>query len=263
MVSIGQLVGMVLAIVVPVMIAVVLFLHVKKELKVQGLPFTACYGILGYLWEAWIYVMAYGWVGAMIMQNTWFDAGFGVIVKQMIIAVVYALLATGGLCWAVYLSNMREPLIERGPAVGIGFGLSYAVWNYVLVYGAPLIIGFRMRFGGYEADAETLNKVLSLPVENMYLFILDTVVFGLIVTATTLLMSHYQQNGRPLYMFLIPFVSQFMIKFLDTLLPTIMPDLVSSIIYHVLTGTAALWSLWMVLKYLKTRQINRLLKSTQ
>ncbi|MBO4396788.1 MAG: hypothetical protein J5819_10650 [Eubacterium sp.] len=263
MVSVGQLVGMILAIVVPVMIQIVLFLHAKKELKVKGLPVAACYGLLGYLWEAWIYVMAYGWVGAMMMQNTWFDSGFGIVVKQMIIALVYALLTTGGLCWAVYLSNMREPLVERGPAVGIGFGLSYAVWNYVLVYGAPLIIGFRMRFGGYEGTQEMQDKVLSLSVENMYLFILDTVIFSLIVMATTLLMSNHQQNGRPLYMFLIPFVSQFMIKFLDTLLPTLMPEIVSSVIYHVLMGTAALWSLWVVLNYLKTRKINHLLKSTQ
>ncbi len=263
MVSMGQLVGMVLAIVVPVMLLIVLFLHVKKELKVKGLPFSACYGILGYLWEAWIYVMAYGWVGAMMMQYSWFDSDFGIIVKQMIIAIVYALLATGGLCWAVYLSNMREPLEERGAAVGIGFGLSYTVWNYVLVYGAPLIIGFRMRFGGYEGTQEVQDKILSLSVENMYLFILDTVILSLILMATTLLMSHYQLNGRPLYMFLIPFVSQFMIKFLDTLLPTLMPDLVSSIIYHLLIGTAALWSLWMVLNYLKTRKINRLPGSTQ
>ena len=70
------------------------------------------------------------------------------------------------------------------------------------------------------------DKVLSLSVENMYLFILDTVIFSLIVMATTLLMSNHQQNGRPLYMFLIPFVSQFLIKFLDTLLPTLMPEIV-------------------------------------
>ena len=255
MVSNGQLIGMILAIVVPVMTGILLFVHIRKELKVKGLLFTACYGIVGYIWQAWIYVMVYGWVGAMMMQNPWFEAGIGDIVKQMIIAACYALMAAAGLYWAVYLANMREARVERGITVGLGFGLAYSVWNYFLVYGAPLIIGFSMRFGTYEGPEETKQRVLGLPAGNMYLFLLECILFMLILTATTLVMGQYHQQVRRLRMFGVVFLSQFLIKFFNSFLPTILPDAVSLVVYHILLGTAALYSFWIVMKYLKTGQV--------
>ena len=258
MISIGQMIGMILAIVIPVMTGIILFLHIRKELKVKGLLFTACYGIVGYIWQAWIYVMVYGWVGAMIMQSSWFETGIGDVVKQMIIAACYALLTAGGLYWAVYLANMRESRVERGISVGLGFGLAYSVWNYMLVYGAPLIIGFQLWFGSYAGSEETKQRVLGLSTGNMYLFLLECILFMLILTATTLVMGQYHQQVSRLKMFGIAFISQFLIKFLNTLLPTILPDAVSMVVYHVLMISAALYSLWIIMSYLKTKQVNYL-----
>ena len=255
MVSVGQMVGLILAIVVPMMVGIILFLHIKKETKVKGLVFTMLYGVAGYLWEAWIYVMAYGWVGAMMMSNTWFETAFGSVVGQMLIALVYALLTAGGLYWAIYLSNMHEINEKRGTAVGLGFGMAYTVWNYVLIYGTPLIVSFQMRFGTFAGDSETEQKVIGLSVENMYLFIIDTVIFILIMVGTTLVMSHYFISGKKLMMFAVPLTSQFLIKFLNGFLPTIMPDVASAVIYNVAMGVVAVYCLWMLFGYLKSSKV--------
>ncbi|MBO6108476.1 MAG: hypothetical protein J6P16_03620 [Eubacterium sp.] len=256
MVTIGQLTGMLLAVIIPVMTGIILFLHMNRELNVKGLLLTAGYGVAGYIWEAWIYVMAYGWVGAVIMQYRFFDDGFGSVLKQLIIAVVYALLTALGLVWAVYLSNMRERRMERGIPVGVGFGMAYSVWNYVLVYGAPLVIGFQMKFGVFGGSEETREKVLGLSTRNMYLFTLDNIIFILILLGTTLLMSKVHAEGRRGLMFMIPFISQFLIKFLNTWLPSVMPEVISVVLYHLLTGSAALWSLWIWLDFLKKKKVD-------
>ncbi len=255
MISNGQMVGMILAIVVPIMIGIVVFLHIKKELKVKGLFFTACYGAVGYLWEAWIYAMAYNWLSAWMIQEDWFLTGFGDIVRQVIVSLMYAVFVAGGLYWAVFLANMRESDVRRGTTVGLGFGVCYTVWNYVLVYGAPIIYGFQMKFGGFSESEEIKQKVLGLQVENMYLFALDTVLFTLILIGTTLVMGYYHQHGNKGRMFLIVFVSQFVIKFFNTLFPTLLPDMVSTVIYHALMSVAAVYSMWILLTYLKTGKV--------
>ena len=255
MISNGQMVGMILAIVVPIMIGIVVFLHIKKELKVKGLFFTACYGAVGYLWEAWIYAMAYNWLSAWMIQEDWFLTGFGDIVRQVIVSLMYAVFVAGGLYWAVFLANMRESDVRRGTTVGLGFGVCYTVWNYVLVYGAPIIYGFQMKFGGFSESDEIKQKVLGLQVENMYLFALDTVLFTLILIGTTLVMGYYHQHGNKGRMFLVVFVSQFVIKFFNTLFPTLLPDMVSTVIYHALMSVAAVYSMWILLTYLKTGKV--------
>ena len=255
MISNGQMVGMILAIVVPIMIGIVVFLHIKKELKVKGLFFTACYGAVGYLWEAWIYAMAYNWLSAWMIQEDWFLTGFGDIVRQVIVSLMYAVFVAGGLYWAVFLANMRESDVRRGTTVGLGFGVCYTVWNYVLVYGAPIIYGFQMKFGGFSESEEIKQKVLGLQVENMYLFALDTVLFTLILIGTTLVMGYYHQHGNKGRMFLIVFVSQFVIKFFNTLFPTLLPDMVSTVLYHALMSVAAVYSMWILLTYLKTGKV--------
>lgn len=255
MISNGQMVGMILAIVVPIMIGIVVFLHIKKELKVKGLFFTACYGAVGYLWEAWIYAMAYNWLSAWMIQEDWFLTGFGDIVRQVIVSLMYAVFVAGGLYWAVFLANMRESDVRRGTTVGLGFGVCYTAWNYVLVYGAPIIYGFQMKFGGFSESEEIKQKVLGLQVENMYLFALDTVLFTLILIGTTLVMGYYHQHGNKGRMFLIVFVSQFVIKFFNTLFPTLLPDMVSTVLYHALMSVAAVYSMWILLTYLKTGKV--------
>lgn len=255
MISNGQMVGMILAIVVPIMIGIVVFLHIKKELKVKGLFFTACYGAVGYLWEAWIYAMAYNWLSAWMIQEDWFLTGFGDIVRQILVSLMYAVFVAGGLYWAVFLANMRESDVRRGTTVGLGFGVCYTVWNYVLVYGAPIIYGFQMKFGGFSESDEIKQKVLGLQVENMYLFALDTVLFTLILIGTTLVMGYYHQHGNKGRMFLVVFVSQFVIKFFNTLFPTLLPDMVSTVIYHALMSVAAVYSMWILLTYLKTGKV--------
>ncbi len=255
MISNGQMVGMILAIVVPIMIGIVVFLHIKKELKVKGLFFTACYGAVGYLWEAWIYAMAYNWLSAWMIQEDWFLTGFGDIVRQVIVSLMYAVFVAGGLYWAVFLANMRESDVRRGTTVGLGFGVCYTVWNYILVYGAPIIYGFQMKFGGFSESEEIKQKVLGLQVENMYLFALDTVLFTLILIGTTLVMGYYHQHGNKGRMFLIVFVSQFVIKFFNTLFPTLLPDMVSTVLYHALMSVAAVYSMWILLTYLKTGKV--------
>ena len=226
--------------------------YVKKELKVKGLIFTACYGAVGYLWETWIYVMVYGWIGAMIMQNPWFDMAIGQVVKGILFATAYSFLVAASLLWALYLSNMREINIKRGTTIGLGFGLAYSIWNYVLVYGAPLIIGFQMKFGIFSGDTETAQRVTGLAVENMYLLTLDHVIFIVILVGTTLIMAHFFQNGEKLKCFLVPFVSQFVIYFFNILFPLLMPDVLSAVIYHMFTSAIAIYALWVLLGFLKT-----------
>ena len=255
MISNGQMVGLILAIVVPIMIGIVVFLHIKKELKVKGLFFTACYGAVGYLWEAWIYAMAYNWLSAWMIQEPWFLSGIGDVVRQILVSLLYAVFVAGGLYWAVFLANMRESDTRRGTTVGLGFGICYTVWNYCLVYGAPLIYGFQMKFGIFDESEEIKQKVLGLPVENMYLFALDTVLFSLILIGTTLVMGYYHQHGKKGRMFIVVFVSQFFIKFFNTLFPTLLPDMVSTVLYHCLMSALAIYSMWILLTYLKTGRV--------
>ena len=195
MISMGQLVGLLLAIILPVTVVVVLFLHTKKELKCKGLFVALCYGVVGYLWAAFIYALMRGMVANMMSQIPMFQEGAGQVVGITIISALFGLMMAAGLCWAMYLVNAREFRFEHGATVGLGFSFSYVVLTYALTFGPYLIDGFQIRFGTFSGTEETRQKVVSLMVENLYLAILDMVIVVLVFSAITVVMSHYQQCG--------------------------------------------------------------------
>ena len=256
MVSIGQLFGMIFAIVIPVTVAVILFLQIKKKTEKKGLFTTSIYGALGFCWQTMLYFVVYGFVGGALSQVEFFGSGFGKVVFQFITALLYALFTMLGLYWAIYLANMRIRGFDRGITIGLGYGIAYTVWGYIFTYGIPLYYGICMKYGIREVDEDVKQKVQGLAVENMYLFILDMVLYILIVTGITLLMSHYYVTKENRGMTaLIPLCVQFVISFLNTLLPYLLPDVVSSVLYHVAMTAAAVYAMWMLSHYLNTGRL--------
>ena len=203
-----------------------------------------------------IYFIVYGFVSAALSGVDFFEAGFGNVVYQIISALIYAGFTVLGLYWAMYLVNMRERAFTRGIAIGLGYGFMYTAWSYAFTYGIPLYYGILMRFGIGDVSDDVKQRVTALDVENMYLFIIDTILYSIIITGVTLIMSHYYvtKENRGMTMF-IPLCVQFFISFLNSLLPFLLPDILSSVIYHMVMVGAAVYALYTLLGFLKTGRL--------
>ncbi|MCR4605542.1 MAG: hypothetical protein K5639_06030 [Eubacterium sp.] len=257
MVTTGQIVGMALAAIIPVGLIIMLEVAIHKNIKKKGLFSCFVYGMLGYCWQIMIYAFVNGWLGSVMAQCDWFKAGFGHIVYMMINAIVYALFVMMAAVWCIYLANMRVRDFDRGVPIGVGYGAAYVFWSYLLTYGAAFVYSIQMKAGSFSGSAELKEKLLALSVENMYLFIADMIIFLLIMTGTMVLVSHFFTKGQRIKMILVPIISQYVIHFLDAFLPYMLKDndVLSSVILHIVTGTMAVYSLWLVYGYLKSGRL--------
>ncbi len=258
MVTTGQILGMILAIVIPMAAVVVLQRQIMKKLKKKGIFTCFVYGMLGYCWQMILYAFVHSWVVGFLGQYDFFKAGFGYILAMMINAIVYAFFVVLATSWCLYLANMRIREFDRGVPIGVGYAAAYIFWSYLFAYGIALFYGIQIKTGSFQGSDEIKEKIFSLSVENMYLYIADMIIFLLIMAGTLVLMSHFFTKGEKGKMILVPLLSQYVINFLDSFLPYMLPEVASSIIYHLVTGTMAVYGLWLIYGYIKSGRLELL-----
>ncbi len=252
MVSNVQLAGLILCLIVPLLVSILLFIYMKRKTKVKGLFIAFMFGLVGFIWQAFIkgYVMAM--VAAPMTQNEFFESGFGLVLGQALTTLVDAAFVALALIWALYFCNLRDQMLERAPFIGLGFGFAYSVMNYVIRFAPYLIRSIQIKTGSYagtEADIEAIN---SISIDNMFLFVLACILYTFFIIGVTLLMGFFHQNHSRGRMFMAGLVCSFIVGFFNVLLPTLLPDTVSVVVYNALLAGAAVYAFWTVVQYLKS-----------
>ena len=255
MVSNGQITGMILAILIPMIIVCALFVYMKRQVRMKGFIIVFFFGVAGFIWQAFIKSYIIAFAVTPMSQTPFFQEGFGLVCGQVISSLLDALFVALALVWALYFCNLRDIEMKRAPMVGLGFGCAYAIMNYIVRYAPYLVRAFKIRSGTFDGTEQEIQEVQSLTVENMYLFILSCVLYTLVIIGVTLLMGFFHRNHCRGRMFFSGLLASFLIGFLNVLFPTIMPDMVSAILYNVLLAILACYAMWFVSGFMKTGKL--------
>lgn len=130
MIDMGQILGKVPAMALPVVVAAVFYIAIRKHShKIEtGMMGALGYGVLGYLWQQLFYLMTIVLIARVeVIQNV-------IESFYVLLAFVYGLICSVfvalGLYWGIYLTNQKQHSLYRSVTVGIGFGLGNVVWNF-------------------------------------------------------------------------------------------------------------------------------------
>ena len=255
MVTNGQITGMILAILVPMIVVCALFVYMKRQVRLKGFIIVFFFGVAGFIWQAFIKSYVIAFAVTPLGQSDFFRSGIGLVCGQAISSLLDAAFVSLALVWALYFCNLRDLELKRAPMIGLGFGCAYAIMNYVVRYAPYLVRAFKIRSGTFEGTEQEIQEVQGLTVENMYLFILSCVLYTLVIIGVTLLMGFFHRShcrGRLFFAGLIP---SFFIGFLNVLFPLLMPDMVSAVIYNVLLALLACYSIWFMTGYYRTGKV--------
>ena len=141
MVSTGQMMGYVMAILLP-LIAVLIPFYIlwKQSSKVErGMLGAIGYGIMGYFWQEIIYSFL-GLLALTKMRDVLNATGGNAVVVAFVEALAGSVFVAAGLYWGVYLTNTKQRSLYRSTTVGLGFGLGAAL----LTYGFQLYYAIRI-----------------------------------------------------------------------------------------------------------------------
>ena len=255
MVSNGQITGMILAILVPMLVVIALFVYMRRSVRMKGMVIVFFFGVTGFIWQAFIKSYVIALVVTPLGQSPFFHDGAGLVIGQAISALIDAAFVALALVWALYFCNLRDVELKRAPMIGLGFGCAYTIMNYAIRYAPYLVRAFKIRSGTFDGTELQVQEVQSLTVENMYLFILSCVMYTLVITGVTLMMGYFHRGHFRGRMFLTGLLASFVIGFLHVLFPQLMPDVASAVIYNVLLAILACYSMWMVMGFFKTGEL--------
>ena len=146
MVSTGQMMGYVMAILLP-LIAVLIPFYIlwKQSSKVErGMLGAIGYGIMGYFWQEIIYSFL-GLLALTKMRDVLNATGGNAVVVAFVEALAGSIFVAAGLYWGVYLTNTKQRSLYRSTTVGLGFGLGAAL----LTYGFQLYYAIRINVGAF------------------------------------------------------------------------------------------------------------------
>lgn len=254
MVSTGQMIGMGAAIVLPLLAAAVLYFIIHKHSKKMetGMIGAASYGCLGFLWQQLFYLMA---IVALNMIPWFRNVGaenyiFQVVILSLLCGVFVAL----GLYWGVYLTNQKQRSLFRSTTIGIGFGVGNALWNIIAPYSMSLYQSFRINAGTFQDSEQTKKSIMATSVSTMCLDSLKCVLFLVIYMGIAHLMSRYYLEGKKLYAWGVPIVTQLLISLTNALMREYTPDIVSQIGIYVLLALLSVVSVWTVAQWLQRSQ---------
>ncbi|MEE3467336.1 MAG: hypothetical protein VZQ83_02740 [Eubacterium sp.] len=255
MVSNGQITGMILAILVPMIVVCALFVYMKRHVRMKGFIIVFFFGVAGFIWQAFIKSYIIAFAVTPLGQSDFFREGFGLVCGQAISSLLDAAFVALALVWALYFCNLRDIELKRAPMIGLGFGCAYAIMNYIVRYAPYLVRAFKIRGGTFDGTEQEIQEVQSLTVENMYLFILSCVLYILVIVGVTLVMGFFHRShsrGRTFFAGMIP---SFFIGFLNVLFPLLMPDVVSAVIYNVLLALVACYAMWITTGFYRTGKL--------
>ena len=214
MVSTGQMMGYVMAILLP-LIAVLIPFYIlwKQSSKVErGMLGAIGYGIMGYFWQEIIYSFL-GLLALTKMRDVLNATGGNAVVVAFVEALAGSVFVAAGLYWGVYLTNTKQRSLYRSTTVGLGFGLGAAL----LTYGFQLYYAIRINVGAFTGTDMAKASIL----------------------------SNYLEKKR-LAAWLTPIIVYVFIRFTDVILNTYAPALVAKIVYMVVLAFVAAVSVWMV-----------------
>lgn len=255
MVSTGQMLGMVVAILLPILVAVIfcILIH-KRSSKIEtGLIGAVSYGVLGFLWQQLIYLM----VIVILTNIAWFrnTIGSNYVMSALIYGLVCGIFVALGLYWGIYLTNQKQRSLYRSTTIGIGFGLGNAIWNIAAPYGMSVYYGIQINSGSF-AGSETLKaSIVGTPAITMYLDSLKCILLLLIFMGVALLLGRFYLEGNKPAAWGTPILVQLFISLTNALMKEYLPGPVAKIgIYVILTLLAAA-SVWLVIGWLRTGEV--------
>ena len=243
MVSTGQMMGYVMAILLP-LIAVLIPFYIlwKQSSKVErGMLGAIGYGIMGYFWQEIIYYFL------KMLAYTKMQDVLSTDVGNAVMFVVVDVLASGifvaaGLYWGVYLTNTKQRSLYRSTTVGLGFGLGVALLNY----GLPLYYAIRINVGAYTGTDTAKAGILSTSTVSLYLDAVRNILWVLVYMGVAFWVGKNHLEKKRLTAWLMPIIVYAFIRVTNAILVTYAPALFAKIVYMVVLAFVAAVSVWMV-----------------
>lgn len=243
MVSTGQMMGYVMAILLP-LIAVLIPFYIlwKQSSKVErGMLGAIGYGIMGYFWQEIIYSFL-GLLALTKMRDVLNTTGGNAVVVAFVEALAGSIFVAAGLYWGVYLTNTKQRSLYRSTTVGLGFGLGAAF----LTYGFQLYYAIRINVGAFTGTDMAKASILSTSTASLYLDAVRNILVVLVYMGVAFLVGKNYLEKKRLAAWLTPIIVYVFIRFTDVILNTYAPALVAKIVYMIVLAFVAAVSVWMV-----------------
>lgn len=249
MVTAGQMTGMVMAIVLPILVgAVFYYLFWKRSSKMEtGMMGAIGYGVMGYIWEELIYSFL-GLLALTKMTNVLNATGGNAVFVAAVEALLSAVFVSVGLYWGIYLTNTKQRSLYRSATIGIGFGIGYSL----LTYGFQLYYAIKINSGTFSGANGAKKTILATSATSLYLATYRNVLMLLIFLGIALLMGKYYLEKRHLYAWLTPVIVYMFIRFTDVILNTYLTNAIAKPIVLTILTILAAGSVWLVIGFLRT-----------
>ena len=237
MVSTGQMMGYVMAILLP-LIAVLIPFYIlwKQSSKVErGMLGAIGYGIMGYFWQEIIYSFL-GLLALTKMRDVLNATGGNAVVVAFVEALAGSIFVAAG------LTNTKQRSLYRSTTVGLGFGLGAAF----LTYGFQLYYAIRINVGAFTGTDMAKASILSTSTASLYLDAVRNILVVLVYMGVAFLVGKNYLEKKRLAAWLTPIIVYVFIRFTDVILNTYAPALVAKIVYMVVLAFVAAVSVWMV-----------------
>lgn len=255
MVSVGQMTGLALAILLPIVVALIpYYLIYKHSSKIEsGMMGAIAYGFLGFLWQQLMYLM-------MVVVMTNFDwlrntIGSNYVASALVYGVLCAVFVALGMYWGVYLTNQKQRSLYRSVTIGIGFGLGSAGWNIFLPYGLSLYHAILINSGSFQGSAELKNSIVNTSVSVLYADAGKSMLMILVFMGTAMILGKFYLEGNRMAAWGTPIVVQLLISFTNALLKQYASATVAKIGLYVLLIALAAISVYMFMNWIKTKEV--------
>ena len=231
---------MVLACLLPISVAAVLYWFVNKHSrKIEtGMAGAAGYGILGFIWQQLIYLMAV----VLLTNQAWLYRAIGknFVLSALVYGVVCSIFVALGMYWGIYLTNQKQKSMFRSMTIGIGFGLGNAAWNILAPYGMSLYDAIRINAGTFSGTEKTKASILATSSTKMYLDAFKCILLILIYWGVAYGMAELYMQGKKIHAAAVPVAVQLVISLTNAFMRQYLPELAAHIgIYIVLALLAA------------------------
>ena len=255
MVSTGQIIAMCIAMLLPLLVAVVFYILIhRRSSKIEaGMPGAIGYGILGFLWQELIYLMLiviltnFVWLRNLMSNNFALTA----VVYGLLCSIFVAL----GLYWGTYLTNQKQRSLYRSATIGLGFGIGNIGWYILATYSMSLYYSIQINAGTFAKSEELKASILNTSAMSMYMDALRCILLLLIYTGVALLLGKFYLEGNKRAAWGTPILVQFFISFTNALVQEYLPAMAARILFYAVLACMAAVSVWTLLRWLRTGQV--------
>ena len=253
MVTTGQITGLIMAIVLPILAGAVPFCILwKRSSRIEnGMIGAVAYGALGYFWQEVIY-SSLSMMALTSMRGVFNTiGGSGGILVAAVEALLRGMFVVLGLYWGVYLTNTKQRSLYRSATVGIGFGIGDAL----LSYGFQLYYAVRINLGIFTGEEAARESILSTSVGSLYVGAYRGILMVIIFMGMALVMGDYYLEKKRRQAWGVPLIVYVFLRFTEVILNMYLSVMVTRIIVCVLLTVFAAGSLWIVRGWLQTGKV--------